>query len=170
MCKRVRNATFSLLPHQLAPYQRYTILSMVWAVLFLCRARESGSPYEDLFACLPHNCAATLSLVLSWCAKLRLAFQRAHATLGLLGYLLHHIQIEPSSHNADVVLAYFKAIIPMATGPPTKPRVANAMAPMLKEHCEKTRRHFLGTPSQERSHGKRASAGVSTRKGTAARP
>ena len=136
-----RKLTFSLLPHQLAPYHRYTIASMLQAVCLFFRIAP-GAPLESLYDQLPDDCLTTLWLMRCWRAKAEKSLQRAFHVLSRY-YVLD--TLPGSSDKAVAFLGYLSAFSPR--GPPES---AIGIERAVKRYSQSTGRHFLGISSQER--------------------
>jgi hypothetical protein len=152
-CKK-KGRTFSLLPHQLAPYHRYTIASMLFAVALFCQTKDAHTPLEDgVLGKLPCDCLATLGLVRSWVTTVRRALCRAHFLL-MHKHDLGGIGVGSGLGDHHVVSGYLKALQLRATGPPspTSSRFADHVNTLLIAFCSK-KRPFMGTPSQGRRGG-----------------
>jgi hypothetical protein len=146
MCGRRPPLTFSLLPHQLAPYHRYTIASMVFAAAALCYTAGCQQPHESALVLLPADVMTTVWLVRTWVRNLRRAMSAAHHLL-LQRYDLDQLSTDGIRDDIGVLRAYLVAIL--GTGPPDAQAAPTAVATMLG-HCVRKRRFFLGTPSQLR--------------------
>jgi hypothetical protein len=146
MCRRKPGRTFSMLPHQLAPYHRYTIASMVWAAAWFCQVTGNDIPQERLLEALPPDCLATLWLVRTWVRSLRQAMAAHHHVLGA-HYPLATIHAEQDTRVTDTLRSYLSAIL--GTGPPDELSCPAAISAML-HFCVSNRRFFMGRPSQLR--------------------
>ena len=137
--------TFSLLPFQLAPYSRYTIRSKVLALLLAHQIHQDegngmyAAPQE-----LPHDCLVTPYLLLVWLFQVVRALRRAHPELHV-GHDLSQVRSGQDLVTQLVeVHTYVRAFSPR--GPPG----ARAVDRMLRHYALRTRKFFLGTPSQDR--------------------
>ena len=137
--------TFSLLPHQLAPYSRYTIRSKVLALLLAHQIhQDAGSGVYAAPQELPHDCLVTPYLLLVWLSEVVRALRRAHPELRA-GVDLSQVRSGADLKSQLVeVSTYVWAFSPR--GPPG----ARAVDRMLRHYALRTRMFFLGAASQDR--------------------
>ena len=115
-CNRT-GRTFSLLPHELAPYHMYTVPSML-RVLALMHALF-GAPersLESIIADLPSDCAVTVYLVRCWARTVVRGFRRSHSTLARL----HDLTVvgSDSGFRGEVSEVHAYLVACGARGPP----------------------------------------------------
>ena len=137
--------TFSLLPYQLAPYSRYTLRSKVLALLLAHQIhQDEGSGVYAAPQELPHDCLVTPYLLLFWLSQVVRALRRAHPDL-CAGHDLSQVRSGQDLKSQLVeVSTYVRAFSPR--GPPG----ARAVDRMLRHYALRTRKFFLGPPSQDR--------------------
>ena len=144
-CRTTRR-TFSLLPHQLAPYHRYTVDSMVSAVLLAWGLSQGqGEPRrERTLEELPADCDVTLWLVRCWVQTLAQGLRGAHPVL--CGW--HDLSaVRSGTGPADQlreVAQYLGAL--GARGPPR----IEGIEEVLLRYGSRTGRFLIGTASQDR--------------------
>lgn len=74
--------TFSLLPHQLAPYHVYTVESMIWAVLLWSEIHADGDGGAGAAVDeLPGDCSVTPWLLRNWLGVVVVGLRGAHSVL-----------------------------------------------------------------------------------------
>jgi hypothetical protein len=138
--------TFSLLPHQLAPYPRYTVDSMVLALMVAAGLfQEQGRPGLDkTLEELAADCDVTLWLVHCWVQTLAQGLRGAHAVL--CGW--HELwAVRSGTGLADTlseVAQYLGAL--GARGPPR----IEGIEEVLLRYGSRTGRFLIGKASQER--------------------
>ena len=130
---RQKLLTFSMLPHQLAPYYQYTVLSMV-AVLVLAEARSDFS-LEAVTLELEPDCRVLPHLIRSWRPIVVVGMRRA---VGVL--------CTAEVDEAWVTVAGLASLW-TARGPPA---AHSAIVAVTHRYSEHVGRWLLGTPSQER--------------------
>jgi len=144
-CRRTLR-TFSLLPHQLAPYHRYTVDSMVSAVVLAWGlSQEQGRPRrEKPLDELPADCDVTLWLLSCWVQVLGQGLRGAHPVL--CGW--HDLSaVRSGTRLADElreVAQYLGAL--GARGPPR----IEGIDEVLLHYGSRTGRFLIGTASQDR--------------------
>lgn len=141
---RKTGRTFSLLPHQLAPYHKYTVASMLTVLLLAHQVHcEDGKGMGAVVAELPGDCDVTPWLLLLWLNIVLRGLRRAHAVLAI-GHDLGAIRSRQRRwERLEEVYAYLRAF--SGPGPP------RASAERLVLHHARRARSFLaGTPSQQR--------------------
>ncbi len=81
-CRTTRR-TFSLLPHQLAPYHRSTVDSMVITLALAWRLSDGQGkpPLERTLQALPADCDVTLWLLFCWARSVGQGLRGAHPVL-----------------------------------------------------------------------------------------
>jgi hypothetical protein len=144
-CRTTRR-TFSLLPHQLAPYHRYTVDSMVGAVVLAwgLSQEHGGPPRESALEALPADCDVTLWLVRCWVQVLVQGLRGAHPVLcrwhDLSGVRSGTRPVEQMREVAQ----YLGAL--GARGPPR----IEGLEEVLLRYGAWTRRFLIGKASQDR--------------------
>jgi hypothetical protein len=138
--------TFSLLPHQLAPYHSYTSASMLTALLLahqvLCIDKEGVS---QAVAELPSDCNVTPWLLMLWLRLALRGLRRAHAELAV-GYELGHIRSANRRRGQlEEVAMYLQVFAGTGPGPPRR-----GADRLVLHHARRSRFFLLGTPSQHR--------------------
>ena len=143
---REKMRTFSLLPHQLAPYHKYTIESMILSVLIWCEFhREAGVGASLAVEELPGDCQVTPWLLRRWLGIVLTGFHGGHSIL-CAWYDLSGIRSgENLPEMIYEVYSYYHGLVPR--GPPSR----MALRGMVQRYSKATGRHLLGIPSQERS-------------------
>lgn len=143
--------TFSMLPYQLAPYFRYTVESMVRALLIWCEFwKASGRPGTSYGVAVELDEAAHgESRVTSWQLHFwALVFQgwlrRAQAEQSRW-YDFSSVEFHDRPPSIlDELYGYFEAL---SRGPPGR---GKAVVSCVREHGRRTGRFLLGVPSQGR--------------------
>lgn len=144
-CRQTRR-TFSLLPHQLAPYHRYTVDSMVVAVALASGLSQGpGRPrLEKTLAELPADCDVTVWLLCCWVHTVGQGLRGAHPVLA--GW--HDLSaVRSGTGLADTlreVAQYLGAL--GVRGPP---RIEGLEALLLR-YGARVGRFLIGTASQDR--------------------
>ena len=144
-CRRTLR-TFSLLPHPLAPYHRYTVDSMVSAVVLAWELSEGqGKPrLEKTLEVLPADCDVTVWLLSCWVQALARGLRGAHPVL--CGW--HDLSVVRSgSRLADTlgeVALYLGAL--GVRGPPR----LEGIEVLLLRYGSWTGRFLIGTAYQDR--------------------
>jgi hypothetical protein len=138
--------TFSLLPHQLAPYHRYSVDSMVVALALAAGLSQGqGKPrLEETLEELPADCDVTVWLLCCWVYTVAQGLRRAHSVL--CGW--HDLSAVGSGTGlADTlgeVSQYLGAL--GARGPPR----IEGLEEVLLRYGSRTGRFLIGTASQDR--------------------
>lgn len=149
-----KGRTFSLLPHQLAPYRRYTVSSMTNCLLIAAQLQQEekrGLSYA--VDALPDDCSdceVTPWLLVCWLKAMLLAFRRAHAVLAGaydLSAICTAKRNTGTTRGLVEVQAYVVAILGQGAGRCVDTKQLDQVA---RTYSEKTLQHFLGTPSQDR--------------------
>jgi hypothetical protein len=144
-CRRTLR-TFSLLPHPLAPYHRYTVDSMVITLVVAWRLSDGqGKPrLEKTLDELPGDCDVTVWLLSCWVHALGQGLRGAHPVL--CGW--HDLSaVRSGSRLADElreVARYLGAL--GARGPPR----IEGIEEVLLRYGSRTGRFLIGTASQDR--------------------
>lgn len=139
--------TFSLLPHQLAPYHSYTVASMVYALLLVTgdvtpgRRARLQTAVDELAA----ESAVTSWLVYYWLRVLQRGLRRGHADLMRRYDLSMVISGESLPEALHEVGQYLERLC--LRGPPSASARTNQL---LWQYALDTQRFLVGTPSQER--------------------
>lgn len=145
-CKKIQR-TFSLLPVQLAPYHRYTVASMAFALLIAhVAARDEGI---GLFSVaekhLDGDSRVNGYLLSCWLGFMTCGFRRAHS------WLLSRCDLRGirSGGTWVEVLAEFDAYVSlvMPRGPPER---RARLAHIAGRYCRSSGCFLFGVPSQER--------------------
>ncbi len=142
---RERRRTFSLLPHQLAPYHLYTIESMILAVVLWAevQAAEGGGASAAVEE-LPGDSHVTPWLLRHWLGVVVVGFRGGHAVL-CQWYELSGIHSgDRPEERLGEVYGYFLSF--GSRGPPSR----TGLREMVRRYSRVTGRPFLGIPSQER--------------------
>lgn len=138
--------TFSMLPHQLAPYYRHTIESMFLALLLLhqIKTEDRKSTHASLQE-FPAESSITPFRISCWLLAVAQGLRRAHAVLASWYDFsdLHSAQTKQQLFME--IHDYCLAINPR--GPPGKKGSLNLM---LQRYSSQTARSLVGIPSQER--------------------
>ena len=144
-CRTTRR-TFSLLPHQLAPYHRYTVDSMVITLVVAWRLSDGqGKPrLEKTLEELPADCDVTLWLLQCWVQTLARGLRGAHPVL--CGW--HDLSgMRSGSRPVDQlreVAQYLGAL--GVRGPPR----IEGLEEVLLRYGARVGRFLIGTASQDR--------------------
>jgi hypothetical protein len=144
-CRTTRR-TFSLLPHQLAPYHRYTVESMVVALMVVAGLSQAQSRprLERTLEELPADCDVTLWLLCCWVHSVGRGLRGAHAVLcGWHDLSAVRCGSRPAEQLREVA-QYLGAL--GARGPP---RIEGIEAVLLR-YGARTGRFLIGTASQDR--------------------
>jgi hypothetical protein len=143
---RTTMRTFSLLPHQLAPYHRYTVSSMVQALELAHQVQcEDGGGMGATVQELSADCRVTPWLLSIWLTIFVVCMRRAHHVLGTW-YELSQIRSGETTPELLVeVHQYFMAV--SLRGPPGRPQ---SIQSLLKRYTKHSGRYLVGTPSQKR--------------------
>lgn len=143
-CRTLRR-TFSLLPHQLAPYHLYTIESMIMAVVLWSEllAREGNGATAAVEA-LPGDCHVTPWLLRHWLGLVLVGFRGGHAVLCRWHDLSGLHSGERLLERLDEICDYYRSL--GSRGPPSR----LGLREMVRRYSRVTGRPFLGAPSQER--------------------
>lgn len=143
--------TFSMLPYQLVPYFRYTVESMVLALLmwreFWKDPQKQGTAYrvaEEVEDAAYGESRVTSWRLTCWALTFRSWLRRAQAELGS-GYDFSAVRFQDRLPSIlDELYGYFEAL---SRGPPG---CGEAVVACVREHGLKTRRFLFGVPSQGR--------------------
>lgn len=144
--------TFSLLPTQLVPYYRYTLSSVVGALLLAWSVvREEGGGFGRVLERDPRfvpESRLTAWLLETWLDALLTGLRRAHPVLARRARLESiHSAIGPGRlGRLAEVAAYLGAL--GVRGPPVDARGLDAL---VTRHGRETGRFLVGTPSQARA-------------------
>ena len=143
---RDKLTTFSLLPHQLAPYYRYTIESMLLAMLLVHQIKtEDGKSTQATLQEFPAESDVTPFRLSCWILAVIQGFRKAHAVLNAW-YDFSSLHSEGNKQQWLLEIhAYCRALNPR--GPPGKNGSLNLM---LQRYSSQTARSLIGIPSQER--------------------
>ncbi len=138
--------TFSLLPCQLVPYHRYTLRSILLALVLASKLKAPTQPGLSRAANALHPDATVWPWQLrKWLGVVVSGLRRAHPILRFGGDLT---QIRSGVCLSEQVLevgAYVQSFV-TARGPPDQAAVAR----LLSHYFEHTSRFIVGSPSQER--------------------
>ena len=145
--------TFSMLPYQLVPYQRYTLESMVYALLLwrdLCT--EEGrlvSGYAVSESLSAPECRVTSSLLYAWLLVCRDGLRRRHSFLRQEHGLgeIENSNTSCAAEGLEEIHEYCSVLNPR--GPPRQ----DALKAAAKQYGMKTGGFLLGVPSQGRRSG-----------------
>jgi len=144
MCRK-QGRTVLYLPFQLAPYFRYSVRTIILALMLTLELREEPSlSLWSVVEQLPADCSVTSWLLRSWLWALIKALRRSHSTLARLYRLSALASADSRGESWPELLAYGMVLW---RGPPNRKL---AIRRCLLRYSEETSRHFLGTPSQER--------------------
>lgn len=133
LCGKTKT-TFSLLPIWLVPYHKYTVTSMVFALL-LAMGKSFFSVAENE---LDAECNANGWLLLCWQKHCVRGLRRSHVVL-TQWHDLGHAQAGP-----DELSSYCKAL--GIRGPPS----CSGLHEVIKQYAQNTQRFLIGIPSQDR--------------------
>jgi hypothetical protein len=138
--------TFSLLPCQLLPYHRYTIATIVLALLLAHHVAETdhrgfSSVIEQW---LPVDSVITGWLLACWLNVITIGFRRSHAWLAKRYDMSRISSAKISTARLSEVHTYSCAIF--ARGPPT----ADEIIAVAGAYGGATQRFLFGSPSQSR--------------------
>jgi len=145
--------TFSMLPYQLVPYQRYTLESMVYAILLWkdfcneeCRLVSGYAVSESLS---DPECRVSSSLLYAWLLVCRDGLRRRHSFLTEENDLTGIANREggTAADSLEEIYSYCTAL--SARGPPRQ----DALKDAAKQYGLKTGGFLLGVPSHERRRG-----------------
>jgi hypothetical protein len=144
-CRRTLR-TFSLLPHQLAPYHRYTVDSMVITLVVAWRLCDGqGKPrLEKTLDELPADCEVTRWLLSCWVQALGQGLRGAHPVLSRC----HDLSaVRSGTGLADTLgeVALYLAALGIR-GPPR----LEGIEEVLLRYGSRTGRLLIGTASQDR--------------------
>jgi hypothetical protein len=144
-CRRTLR-TFSLLPHQLAPYHRYTVDSMVITLVVAWRLSDGqGKPrLEKTLDELPGDCDVTPWLLSCWVQVLGQGLRGAHPVLA--GW--HDLSaVRSGTRLADTLseVALYLGTLGIR-GPPR----IEGIEEVLLRYGSQTGRFLIGTASQDR--------------------
>ena len=139
--------TFSLLPVQLLPYHRYTVASLVYALLLAQDVAEDEgfAPSAVAEKFLPISCRTTGFLIVCWLLVIVRGLRVAHPVMGAQYNLGNTCPGKNRRGWLNEVCAYFSAFT--ARGPPGRLGDINAL---LNHYSRSTGRFLFGTPSQDR--------------------
>ncbi len=146
---RKTGRTFSLLPCQLVPYHRYTVDSILGALLLAAqlqgprRAGLSRSPGE-----LPPDSTVCRWLLFRWLHVAVRGLRRAHAVLAQGRELGAVRSGDEVADQLIEVAVYVGAFAPCGRGPPSLRAVRRLLAHY--QHRSQATHFLLGTPSQQR--------------------
>lgn len=145
-CRTSGTATFSMLPVQLAPYCQYTLESMIRTLLLVLTVLEEEQ--RGILAALgevPGDHDVTVGLLAYWRGLVLRGLRRAHPFLHPR-YDLSSVRSAEDHHGQLLELrAYCDAF--RSRGPPG---LAASLGLTARFYGYRTRRHLMGTPSQER--------------------
>ena len=138
--------TFSMLPHWLAPYHRYTVASMLFALLLAAAMKEQGlsSLFSVAEKLLDPDCRVNGFLLGCWLVLGVVGLRRAHAELSRWSELDGVKQGWGVTGRLCELRAYCQAL--GIRGPPD----AQGVDAVLARHARTTKRFLFGVPSQER--------------------
>ena len=143
---RTTEKTFSLLPHWLVPYHRYTIASMLFALLLAAAMEEHG--LSSLFGVaeklIEPDCRANGFLLGCWLVLCVTGLRRAHAELSRWAALDDLSQGQGLRGRLCELAATCRALD--IRGPPGH----DGLDEVLVRHARTTKRFLFGVPSQER--------------------
>jgi hypothetical protein len=139
--------TFSMLPYQMLPYHRYTLRSMVMAVLlwreYWKDPEERGTAYQAEQA-LPGEGRVSAWQLSLWVLSIQSAFERGHSELAGRYDFSSVRYFDDLPFVLDEVFGYFEAV---CRGPPGR---GEGVISFVREYAKRTGRFFLGVPSQSR--------------------
>ena len=146
LCRRTMR-TFSLLPCQLLPYHRYTVATMVLALLLAHQAAETDHRGFCAVAeqWLPVDAVITGWLLACWLNVIVAGFRRGHAWLAKRYDLRRVSSAKMSEARLGEVHTYCDAIF--ARGPPT----ADGIIALAGAYGGANQLFLFGSPSQSRS-------------------
>jgi len=138
--------TFSLLPCQLLPYHRYTVATMVLALLLAYNAAETDHRGFCTVAeqWLPVDAVITGWLLACWLNVIVAGFRRGHAWLAKRYDLRRVSSAKTSAARLNEIHTYCDAIF--ARGPPT----AGDIIAVAGAYGSANQRFLFGSPSQSR--------------------
>jgi hypothetical protein len=145
--------TFSMLPYQLLPYQRYTLESMVYALLLwrdLCNEEERFiSGYAVSESMSDPECRVSPSLLYAWLVVCRDGLRRRHSFLTQEMDLggIENSDAACAANSLEEIYGYCATL--SARGPPRQ----DALKEAAKQYGLKTGGFLLGVPSHERRRG-----------------
>lgn len=138
--------TFSLLPTQLIPYHRYTVASVVGALLLAMKHGRSLFAVSEKM--LDGESRANGYLLAAWLLVLVRGLRRAHPWLqkryGLSG--VRSAKRRGPGEWLSELWAYLTALLPRAS-----PEVGCEIAGVVSVYAHETTRFLFGVPSQERA-------------------
>lgn len=138
--------TFSLLPHHLAPYHRYSVSSMAQALELSHQVQsEDGGGMAATVQELCPDSRVTPWLLSIWLTIFVVCLRRAHPVLRTWYELSRIRSGETTPELLIEVHQYVLAVSPR--GPPGRPQSIHSL---LKRYTRHTGRYLVGTPSQER--------------------
>jgi len=144
---RSTGRTFSLLPCQLVPYHRYTVDSMLVALLLAAELRTpGGSGLTRAATALPADAGVSPWLLCCWLRLAVRGLRRAHAVLRQ-GHDLSDVRSGTDREGQlTEITRYVAAFAQRGRGPPG-PR---AVGRLLKHYQHRSGHFLLGTASQQR--------------------
>lgn len=144
-CKKSMK-TLSLLPHQLAPYRRYTVRTMLYLLALSHElVQEDGGSLGKVVAELPGDCNVTSWLLRGWIKLALHGFASAHHIL-VQEYDLDDVKTgEGMAEELACIETYCRKAA--ARGPPG---IRRRLDGLVRWYASTVSRHLLGIPSQER--------------------
>lgn len=149
---RKKKLTFSLLPHQLAPYRQYTVRSMVFALLLaqaFCQRKDPGLvgiAAEVISDQSYGESRVTGYLVADWLLLFVASLRRGHKQLSVRYDLTQIRSRDGQQGRLGEVWTYLSVLV---RGPPI-PRIRQNIDSQLAWYANCTGRFLIGFPSQER--------------------
>lgn len=145
-CTTLRR-TFSLLPIQLAPYHRYTIAAMVFALLLSIKNKCSLFSVSEQM--LDTDSMANGFLLTNWLGILLVGFRRAHH------WLSSHFDLSVVRCEGRTGIEHLKAELHLylqALLPKVSPRYAVEITVVVMDYAATGNLFLFGVPSQDRLH------------------
>jgi hypothetical protein len=157
LCRKEKK-TYSLLPHQIAPYHRYTVSSMTLCLLIAYEQRfQHQKPLSRLIDDLPEDCAdcnLTTGLILTWLTRMVLSLRRAKAALkGAYPWPEACFRTKTLEGMLNEIHPYILAIVEPYASPKEQHRVRR-LDQMIAKYAHQTGTFLFGTPSQEQRRGR----------------
>lgn len=145
LCETTRK-TFSLLPHQLIPYCRYTLAAMTHALLLVIKFQQTGHKGFHHAACELHpDSDVTPWLIYRWLSIFIIGFRRAHHILAARFALWDRGFRITEKKSTSCIMPYFSAVAANNAAPSTK----DIMSAVIW-YGRRTKSHLFGTSSSQR--------------------
>jgi hypothetical protein len=147
---RNQKATFSLLPHQLAPYHKYTIVSISLCLMMAWKnCKKNWSEVLDALSQELEHFNSSLWQMMLWLKAMLYSFRRVQAMMNLKDAPAKALGLYPNKYEKQLE-ALHDYISTLIDGELSKQSIKKCIHEVVVNITNKTGRFFFGTPSQER--------------------